>query len=440
MKHIKRFSFVLAIICMFLGMAGLKPASAAEGDFHFTVVTAAYDYDAAQFSLEDHGITKVNGADQVSWEAENATGTISGKRIKAAPRIHTRCTSSNRLTQSQQIWRMTHSTIVIILPGSCLWNRGKHDNIMMGFPMNVNTPVILIGDSHHRYRHGFSLVRNTSQVAAGEHVIGKVKVMSKVWLIVVKCRNFIGGPVNVYVPSVVQVHYASDIQRSGTAVAKTGVHTDVEFGVTCPNGAYFKVNSGGFAYGYASTSISFTERTRASVLVGKTPGLTIDSQVNGQASAVSAAQLSLDVSGNCGSNPPPPAPTMTLSLDRPNDLDQSIAAPGQPIDWSYTPTMGHSVAPDGAGNVTYTVQAVYGSVKFITPDSPCDTNGLRNNVVTTLTEPSGTYDIALCYIASTEDPASYGGTDTITLTSVFAGKTYQASQPITINPTPVIPG
>jgi hypothetical protein len=46
----------------------------------------------------------------------------------------------------------------------------------------------------------------------------------------------------------------------------------------------------------------------------------------------------------------------------------------------------------------------------------------------------------LCYIASTEDPASYGGTDTITLTSVFAGKTYQASQPITINPTPVIPG
>jgi len=47
--------------------------------------------------------------------------------------------------------------------------------------------------------------------------------------------------------------------------------------------------------------------------------------------------------------------------------------------------------------------------------------------------------VELCYIASTENPASYGGSDTITLTSVFAGKTYQDSKSITVNPTPTIP-
>jgi hypothetical protein len=132
-------------------------------------------------------------------------------------------------------------------------------------------------------------------------------------------------------------------------------------------------------------------------------------------------------------------PTMTLSLDRPNDLDQSVASPGEPIDWSFTPTYGHAVAPTGAGDVTFTVGAEFGSVKFITANSPCAQQGLRDNVVTTITKPSGTYDLGLCYIASTEDPANYGGTDHITLTAVFAGRTYTVTQPLTVNPTPVIP-
>jgi hypothetical protein len=135
------------------------------------------------------------------------------------------------------------------------------------------------------------------------------------------------------------------------------------------------------------------------------------------------------------------ASTVTLSLDRPNDVDQSIAHPGGTTDWSFTPDTGHAVAAAGAGNVTYTISADYGTAKFITANSPCATNGLHNNVVQTLTLPSGTYNLQICYIASTENPpngVSY--VDTITLTAVLGGQTTQVSQPITVNATPGIPG
>lgn len=160
--------------------------------------------------------------------------------------------------------------------------------------------------------------------------------------------------------------------------------------------------------------------------------------VNGQEMRVSSNNCQAAVTFT---TPPPEQPTMTLSLDRPNDVDQSVSHPetGEPTDWSFTKDTGHAVAPSGAGNVTYTVSADVGTVKFVTENSPCEINGLRDNVVKTLTKASGTYDIPICYIASTEDPASYGGFDTITLSAVFAGKIYTVTQRITINPTPVIP-
>lgn len=517
-------------------VAQAATADNGDGEFHFTLKTHSYDYAAAKFSIENSNVVKVNGADQVSWEAETSTATISPRAIQRAPRLHTTCTSSNRTTQSQQIWRASHHhTVVVVMPGSCLWNRGKHDHIMMGFPWKVTTPAVLVGDSHHRYRHGFSLVLHQSQVQPGEKVVGKVKLLGKTWLIVRKCRNFIGGPVDVYVPSAVQVHYASDIKRHGDAVATTDTTVHATFGVTCPNGAYFNVDATGHAAGTASAAIDYTDRTRISVLNAHSVSLTSDSHADGEVKSVSDAQLSIEVSGSCGTSTPPtnppaasasadvcttaggtapntiqvsgknnddvtrdlvyslsgptttqpvtksvgsgqtatvpfsglalgnytytvtvtdtgksdsgsvslqpcPAPTMTLSLDRPNDVDQSVATPGQPIDWSFTEDDGHAVAPTGAGNVTYSVSSDVGTVKFITANSPCATNGLNSNVVKTMTKPSGTYDLPLCYIASTEDAASYGGSDTITLTAVFAGKTYTVSKTITVNPTPTIPG
>ncbi len=418
MKNIKRFSFVLTILSVVLGVLSVTaPAANADGDgdFHFTVVSAAYDYDAAEFSIDNETRLTVNGATQLTWWYPNHNIKVSMKAVKKAPHIKVRYAPCSR--QSKSIAKQAHgASIVVAKPGSVICNTGKNGNIVGGFKWTVKRPAVLKWNKQLRlYQHVYNIVG------------GKL---------VKTCGNRMGGHVDVMYPSVVQIRYEQDVQKSGVAKAKTKVYTDVEFGVTCPNGAYFKVKAGASAYGYAQAGITFTERTRATVLGAKKASLTSESHADGQVSAVSAARLSLDVSGNCGSNP---QPTMTLSLDKPNDLDQSVATPGEPIDWSFTKTYGHAVAPTGAGDVTYKVEAEYGFVKFVTPNSPCETNGLRDNVVTTITKPSGTYDLELCYIASTENPASYGGSDTITLTSVFAGKTYQDSKSITVNPTPTIP-
>lgn len=121
----------------------------------------------------------------------------------------------------------------------------------------------------------------------------------------------------------------------------------------------------------------------------------------------------------------PPAPTMVLTIDKMNDIDQSVVPSSGPIEWSWTDLQAHVTAPTGAGNVTYTVDSGYGTTKFIS-------TGAKS-----LTQASGTYDLDLRYTAPTEVPA--GGYDTITITAVFGGKTYSASTQIKINPTPTIP-
>lgn len=442
MKNIKRFSFVLTILSVVLGVLSVTaPAANADGDgdFHFTVVSAAYDYAEAEFSIDNETRLTVNGATQLTWWAPDHNVKASPKAIKKAPYIKVKYTKCAK--QSKSIAKQAGgASIVVAKVGSVICNTGKNGNIVGGFKWKVSKgPAVLKWNPRLKlYEHLFNLIV-PKNLRAGDEVVGYMKFRGKRVAIVKLCRNRMGGHVDVMYPGVVQIRYEQDVQKSGVAKAKTRVYTDVEFGVTCPNGAYFKVKAGASAYGYAQAGITFTERTRATVLGAKKASLTSESHADGRVSAVSAAQLSLDVSGNCGSNPPPPQPTMTLSLDKPNDLDQSVATPGEPIDWSFTQTYGHAVAPTGEGDVTYKVSAEYGFVKFITANSPCETNGLRDNVVTTITKPSGTYDLALCYIASTENPASYGGSDTITLSAVFAGKTYTDSKSITVNPTPTIP-
>jgi hypothetical protein len=544
MKHLMKFIAVMkysvklitALAMLIAGLAFAAPAANADTNgFQFTILSSSHGVPTVSTTLSNTQDALVGGATQMLWEDQNFNGHLTPANVKSAfaKRIKVIATGAN---SSQVIYRMSHHRKeVVVKPGSKLRNTGLHNHISGGFVWTTGLAVLRYDAASHQYRHAANLLTNAQlqQVRVQNphkvfKVVGRVKLGHKVYNIVVWCGNFIGGNVVMFT-HVVQVPLIEDLLLQSNAESVAAAKVTFNFQVSCPsNGANFTAEGYAWAYGRASSQITYTQRTRATVINGLETTAKQSLSINQSTEA--DAEASVTVSGSCGSTtyqPPTasgnakscvktgqqdgvitasgtnpnsvaasgtlivggqshsftsvgagqtvnwdfsgfapgdyqgsftlgspvnmsasftvhvaecPTPTMLLSLDRPNDLDQSIAHPGGSIDWSYTPTMGHSVAPDGAGNVTYTVQAVYGSVKFITANSPCDTNGLRNNVVTTLTEPSGTYDIALCYIASTEDPASYGGTDTITLTSVFAGKTYQASQPITINPTPVIPG
>jgi len=259
MKNIKRFSFVLTILSVVLGVLSVTaPAANADGDgdFHFTVVSAAYDYDAAEFSIDNETRLTVNGATQLTWWYPNHNIKVSMKAVKKAPHIKVRYAPCSR--QSKSIAKQAHgASIVVAKPGSVICNTGKNGNIVGGFKWTVKRPAVLKWNKQLRlYQHVYNIVG------------GKL---------VKTCGNRMGGHVDVMYPSVVQIRYEQDVQKSGVAKAKTKVYTDVEFGVTCPNGAYFKVKAGASAYGYAQAGITFTERTRATVLGAKKASLTSES-------------------------------------------------------------------------------------------------------------------------------------------------------------------
>ena len=394
----KKFAFLTMVLGLLVTMFGLTAPAASAEDFHFTVVATDYSHGEASFSLENEQIIKVNGSDQVSWEVENSTATISAKRVKAAPRIRTSCTNANRTTQSQQIWRKTHhASVVVVLPGSCLWNRGKHDNIMMGFKWDVKTPAVLVGDRNHRYRHGFSLVRSRSQVAPDEKVVGKVTMLGRTWLIVRKCRNFIGGPVDVYVPSAVQLHYASDIKKHAKAVAKSRVEGTVTFNITCPNGANFNTTVSTWAYGYGYAEINYTERTRDSVIYAHKAQMRIDSSANGEVEATSSAGSKIDVSGSCGENPP--------AYETPSVDVTPVACVNPGTTRDVTITVSNPNAIDDTAKVTYRGQvytkavAAHGQVTFTFPNQGAGTYSGTALLVTADKSKSFTVTVEECPVS-----------------------------------------
>jgi hypothetical protein len=405
MKNIKRFGFVLTIIGVVLGVIGFVPANAAtgDGDFHFTVVSAAYDYDQADLTITNETRATINGATQLTWWFPNHNIKVSMKSVRKAPHIKSRYVPCSR--QSKWIAKKAHGAPVVVLkPGSEACNTGKLGHIDGGFKWTVKVPAVL------KWNKSLKLYQHIYNIIGGK--------------LVKTCGNHIGGHVDVMFNNVVQVRYEQDVVMNGKAKAKTKVYTDVEFGVTCPNGAYFKVKAGASAYGYAEADVTFTSRTRATVLEGKRVKLTSDSHGDGQVSALSAAQTSIDVSGNCGSTPPP-SPTGTVSIDQMNDLDQSTIDPntGDVIESWTTTDADYSTA---AGQTAQLVLDCNTCGRVVFPNGQSTMS---------ITGDGSQHTVVVEYVAGTEP-----GTDTVTFEMRINGQPVDsASTNITINPTPTPP-
>lgn len=325
MKHILKYVLmsIIAITVVLGGQVFVAPAANAD-DFNFTVTATSYDRASQSATIKNQKRLTINGAEQVTWENPNHGAKVTPTQLKRAPKISTSCTNSNRLTQSQQIYNKTHGArVVIVKAGSCLWNRGMRDQIRVGFKFKVTIPVVLSLDSNRRYRHSFTL-KTKSQLQAGDTSIGKVYVLGATRYIVKSCWNFIGGPVDVVAPSVIQVRYQQDVKYNAELEVRSDVKANVTFNITCPNGANFNTTIEASAYGYARSEISFTERTRVSVVAAKRVTLNDSSWLHAEQEALSAAKVKVQVQGSCGDTPPPTYSAPSVSANA-----QACVEPGQ---------------------------------------------------------------------------------------------------------------
>ena len=140
MKRI-RFLFITTLFVMIGLVTGISPASANS----ITVESVSYSTDSATANVTKESRAVINGASQVTWEVPNHNWKITATQIKRAPKISTSCTSSNRFTQSKQIWNKTHRAIVVV---------GHHRHLQMrNFSMlSIHRTVDVIGEGHHHRR------------------------------------------------------------------------------------------------------------------------------------------------------------------------------------------------------------------------------------------------------------------------------------------------
>ena len=299
-KHISRCGFLITTLFVMIGVMGIQPASA---DTSITIESVSYSNDSASANVTKEERALISGATQVTWENPNHNLKVTAAQIKRAPKIKTGCSSSNRYTQSKQIWNKTHRGIVIVKPGSCLWNRGRLGNILAGFKYYPKVPIVLMMDAKHRYRHSHTL-KTKSQLAAGDTVVGKVYVMGAWRYIVKSCLNYIGGPVNTTVIQVVQIRYESDVQLDIAIEANASVKAKVEASLQCDSGKLY-----GYAEASASASASTSIRVKSGVKVSAVNAKKIEllNQVTASAKAKAEAQAKAKITLTCSDTPPPPS-------------------------------------------------------------------------------------------------------------------------------------
>lgn len=300
-----RFVFITTLFVMIGLVMGISPASANS----ITVESVSYSTDSATASVTKESRAVINGASQVTWEVPNHNWKITATQVKRAPKISTSCTSSNRFTQSKQIWNKTHRAIVVVKPGSCLWNRGRFGNIVAGFKWKVTQPVVLMMDGNKRYRHSHTL-KTKSQLRAGDTVVGKVYVMGAWRYIVKSCLNVIGGPVNTNLNSVVQIRYESDVLVDVTVKADVSVKAKVEASLQCESGTLY-----GYAEASASATASATIRVKSSLKVSATNAKKVEllNQVKASAQAKALASAKAKITLTCDDTPVYSAPSVSAN-------------------------------------------------------------------------------------------------------------------------------
>lgn len=406
MKHIVKL--IIAIAMMMGGLAFVAPAANAtetDSDFKFTVIAKDLSVGAADFSIENRKRLLVEGATQVSWENPNHNVKVTKKQVRKAPHLKVKATGAN---SSKVIWKKSgRAKIVVLKRGSCVRNTGRENRLLVGFVWCLKYDAVLVFDAKSRqYRHSHNIIGGR---------------------LIKTCLNYIGGNVPMR-DKVVQVRYEQDVRESAEAVAKALVEGTVTFKVTCPTGAWFNTIVHTSAFGYGRAAILFSERTRVSVMNAHRAKIVEDMKADGNASALAAAETSIEVSGNCGSTPPPVTPKAVVEIDQLNDIDETdpnceAETPAECESW--TVFQGHVTVPNGVSG-TLRVSSDFGSVKF------------TSNNQKTLSLGTGQYDPEIKFVAPTEVPA--GGFAHITLTFVpDKGETVTATTRIRINDTPQPP-
>lgn len=374
----RRFSFmglVVALITTLFGLAGIAPASAQTISITSSATaTATSQVDSVVRAL-------VAGATQVTWENPNHTVKVTMAQVRKAPHIVTSCTAANRRTQSQDIYRRTRgASVVVVMPGSCLWNRGMKDRIRVGFKWRPKVPAVLKLTSGHRYRHVFNVVGSR---------------------LVKTCANYIGGPVDVYVPHVVQVQYAADVLVDITVSAHADATATANGSLVCPSGTLT-----GSASATAVANARETIRVKASMRLSASQALRIklEQQVKIKASADAKASAEAKITLTCSEAPPPPAPKATVTVNEGNDVD--ITDPncegGRDECESYALGMAHVDVPEGVTGVA-SLNSNAASAMFSNNTRGYADDFARANLS------SGHYDLEIRLSAGTEMP-SYGCT------------------------------
>lgn len=435
--EVKRLSFratlITAFFFMFGGLAGLSlltasPASADDdGDFNVTLLMTDFASAHEEVTLKNKTRITVNGgATQVTWENSNHGLRVSNRELRNAQWIRTECTKRNRFTQSQQIFRMTGGDrVVIVKPGSCLWNRGRHDNIMVGFDWHPNHPAVLVGKDR-RYRHAFTL-KQKRNVQHGDDVVRKLQLRGKTFYLIRTCANFIGGPVDKFVPAVVQIRYEEDVEYEGDVEATAEVGGTATFHVTCPNGAEFNVEAQASASASASAHVSFTERTRVSVIDAYRASLLHQSRLDAELDATAKARLKITISGTCGDTPTDECPDIPGDQPPGHDCEpnSSLTEVTQPNDVLVNNTR------------TIRVRGVVpaGQTAMLRSSSIFGTIPAADKAI----EVSGNFDVLVHYTAPSEVPPGEHDTVTVKLFSATGVLDDEASVSFKILPAPVDP-
>lgn len=304
---------IAALIAIALPLGIMSTATAATGssgssnDFEFEVVSTSNGEATASTTLSNTQQALIDGATQALWQETDYGVRLTPKAVKDSwkHRIKVVATGAN---SSQVIYKKSkHRKLVVLKPRSKVRNTGKFNNRRVGFIWTTKWPAIVKYDKQSKqYRHAANLLTQ-SQVTALQKtakgreykVVGSIMVGGKRLFIVIWCGNYIGGDVEM-ISRLVMVRFAEDLlmESEAESVAKTGVTFD--FKVTCPsNGATFNVQGFAWAYGKASSKVTYSQRTRVATIGDLEYQAKQNISINQSTEA--DAQSSVKITGTCGS-------------------------------------------------------------------------------------------------------------------------------------------
>lgn len=308
----KRISFMGLVVALIATIMGFAPANATgtsgSNDFEFEVTNTSAAEAEVSTTLSNTQLALINGATQVLWQDSDYGVKLTSKAVKDAwkHRIKVIATGAN---SSKVIYKKSkHRKLVVLKPRSKVRNTGMHNQRRVGFVWTIKYPAIVKFDKKSKqYRHAANLLTK-SQVAALQKtakgkkykVVGSIMVGGKRLFIVVWCGNYIGGNVEM-IPNVEQVRFADDLEMASDAESVAKSYITFDFKVTCPaNGAVFNVQGYAWAYGRASSEITYSERTRVSTIGDLEYKAKQKISINQSTEA--DAQSSVKITGSCGSH------------------------------------------------------------------------------------------------------------------------------------------